>query len=542
MSDHSPPMPVGEDFLWGVATSAFQSEGGYDGVRQPQTNWATSEHRGDVTPTGSAAEFWTRYEEDFVRCRKMGLNAFRLGIEWSRVQPTTVNRESPPPPFDHDSLDAYAKMIASCRKNGLEPIVTLHHFVHPAWLGPDPWLRDETPMLFCRYTAEAVRHVNRKLVSEHGVAPVRYYITINEPNMLVLNSYLSRLFPSDDDTAGEAFAGAYSRLIAAHVLAYNTIHDLYEAEEWETPLVTLNTYTSDVYWSDKVVFDVLASRERGILRRDVSPYLAQKESEFETALSEARIRLHKDIPYWFGAFGRVLTIWYLRAQFSDYSLASALDAIYSSKRDRVFDYIGLDYYDPFAAHAFRLPALWDHELTNRSARAWIMNTVASKWWDWRVLPRGLRFFCRYYSADLDDRSVLIAENGMALRRRYDNRFSHRRDRMSRSQYLRLHVHEVRRIVSDGIPLIGYLHWSLFDNYEWGTYTPRFGLFSLDYKTGTDRLVTDHTGDRPSETYAALIRESRGQSPSETPDAMSTGHPVSLQMRSAKTTLFHDCRD
>ncbi len=78
--------------------------------------------------------------------------------------------------------------------------------------------------------------------------------------------------------------------------------------------------------------------------------------------------------------------------------------------------------------------------------------------------------------------------------------------MTRSQFLRLHVHEVARIVAEGVPLVAYLHWSLFDNYEWGTYTPRFGLYAIDYANGLDRLVENPGGDRPSETYAALIRE------------------------------------
>ena len=74
-------------FLWGVATSAYQSEGGYNGRGQPQTNWATVEEKRTVMISGRTADFWTRYEEDFARCREMGLTAFRLGIEWSRVQP-----------------------------------------------------------------------------------------------------------------------------------------------------------------------------------------------------------------------------------------------------------------------------------------------------------------------------------------------------------------------------------------------------------------------------------------------------------------------
>jgi beta-glucosidase/6-phospho-beta-glucosidase/beta-galactosidase len=122
----------------------------------------------------------------------------------------------------------------------------------------------------------------------------------------------------------------------------------------------------------------------------------------------------------------------------------------------------------------------------------------------------MRFFCAFYSRDFQGRDVLIAENGMALRRRPDNRHTQRHDRFTRSKYLRLHVREVVEMANGGIPMIGYLHWSLFDNYEWGSFTPRFGLLSLDYTRSTGRLVEDHLGDRPSETYARLIGEAREQ--------------------------------
>jgi hypothetical protein len=80
--------------------------------------------------------------------------------------------------------------------------------------------------------------------------------------------------------------------------------------------------------------------------------------------------------------------------------------------------------------------------------------------------------------------------------------------MTRSQFLHLHVSEVINLIESDIPLIGYLHWSLFDNYEWGSFTPRFGLYSIDYAKDKSRLVDDHLGDRPSETYALLIEAAR----------------------------------
>ena len=129
-----------QEFLWGVSTSAYQSEGGYNGENQPQTNWAKAEREKDVAPLGDAADFWQRYPQDFALCRAMGLTAFRLSLEWSRIQPSLSNNTENPPCFDRSTLDHYADMLIECRKNGLEPIVTLHHFVHPAWLGDDPWL------------------------------------------------------------------------------------------------------------------------------------------------------------------------------------------------------------------------------------------------------------------------------------------------------------------------------------------------------------------------------------------------------------------
>ena len=498
-----------QPFLWGVATSPYQSEGGYNGPGQPQTNWATLEIRKDVMPSGNAAEFWLRYGEDFQRCRELGLNAFRLGIEWSRVQPTLRNEPGAAPAFDSAALDHYAKMFAECRRNGMEPVVTLHHFVHPAWLGGDPWLKPGTPELFAEYVSHAVLHVNNKLAAEHGTGPLKHFITINEPNMLVLNTYLGTQFPGKGGIGFRTIPRAYNGLLTAHIRAYNALHDLYAAQGWPAPLVSINNYCSDFYWLDKLLLDLLSIAERKVPRNGVKEYIYRKICEFEAAFHEEKIPLHKDIPYYFGSLVKGITNRLIYRNFKPEEFQPLLDAVYQSPRARLLDYVGLDYYDPFAAHVFRLPVLWDHEFKNKSRRSWVMNTITSKWWDWRVLPRGLHFFCKYYSRDFG-LPVLVVENGMAVRRRADNSHTRRRDRITRSQFLRLHVHEVVKIVNEGIPLIGYLHWSLFDNYEWGTFTPRFGLYSIDYTKSADRLVEDHLGDRPSETYAELIREARAK--------------------------------
>ncbi len=300
-------------------------------------------------------------------------------------------------------------------------------------------------------------------------------------------------FPCEAQPGLASISSAINELLCAHVRAYNCLHDLYAARGWPAPLVTYNNYCSDLYWLDKFLPDLTAAAERGIPRAEVEEYICRCQKKFQVALREARIPLRRDLPALFGAFIKIMSNALGGEWFSAERFAPALDAIYGSPRSRLLDFIGIDYYDPFAAHIFRLPVWWDHESRSRSFHDWIMNSVTAKWWDWNVLASGLRFFCQHYAADFN-RPILIAENGMALRRRQNNEHFPRRDRLTRSEFLRAHVREVEQLIAEGVPVFGYLYWSLFDNYEWGSFTPRFGLYSLDYTKGTERLPVDPQGD------------------------------------------------
>jgi beta-glucosidase/6-phospho-beta-glucosidase/beta-galactosidase len=505
-------VPVSEEFLWGVASAGYQCEGGYNGPGQPQNNWSGVEATGRVMRTGQAADFWNRYEEDFAHSRAMGLNAFRLSIEWARVQPSASAVAGNPPPFDLAALDGYADRLAACRRHDLEPVVTLQHFTHPAWLGVDAWLSDRTPEFFEKFVSTAVAHVNRRLIDTHGQPPLRWFVTINEPNMLIINTYLNRHFPGGGHRGMAVAVSAANHLLSAHVRAYNAIHDLFESEGWRPPHVTMNTFCSDVYWSEKMLLDLLCIRERGVRSSNLQAYFREESNRLHGALLQANLPFHSDPFVWLGRlfhlFVNILAPKHAVAETFGYFL----ETMGQSKRIRVLDYIGLDYYDPFTGHIFRPPSFVDLEFRRESLRSHLMDSLSRKWWDWHVLPEGLHFFCKYYAAEFQ-RGILIAENGMALRRKFDNSIAHpRRDRLTRSEFLKAHVAEIRRLVAENVPMLGYLHWSITDNYEWGSFTPRFGLFSVDYTNQAERLAVDHLGDRPSETYARLIAQFRAGSP------------------------------
>lgn len=495
-----------KDFLWGVAISAYQAEGGYNRMGEPQTNWASAELRGDVDPLGDSTRFFSHYEEDLRRCLELGLNAFRMSIEWSRVQPTWVNQKGAPPPFDHDALRQYCGILAACRDLGIEPIVTLHHFVHPAWLGSDPWLDTEIQTLFADFVKEVVLTINSFLVSL-GHDPVRYFITINEPNMLVMSTYLGDQFPTEARRGLQSASSALSALMEAHIRAYNLIHDLYENKGWGSVMATFNNYTSDVYWLDKLLTDVMMLREWMIPPENAHAFLFFQAQDFNRTISQFEGKHMGSFSRLVGGFVRRAATQLARKGMGSSSVSSLLACVYASPRKVMMDYIAYDYYDPFCAHSFRLPRLSQLWTSRVHPFDGFRNSIFSKWWDWRVLPEGLRFFSKLLAGAYPGKPLLIAENGMAHRRDHDNQSHRRADGMIRSEFIRLHAGEVLELARSGVPLIGYMYWSLFDNYEWGTYSARFGLFSLDYQESTERCAEDHWGDRPSEAYAEIIRSS-----------------------------------
>ena len=91
--------------------------------------------------------------------------------------------------------------------------------------------------------------------------------------------------------------------------------------------------------------------------------------------------------------------------------------------------------------------------------------------------------------------ILVAENGMATRD-----LAERADGWTREAYLTAHVEQLQRAVQDGVPVLGYIHWSITDNYEWGSYRPRFGLYSVECRTGDLRRVPTQA----AETYRRVI--------------------------------------
>ena len=194
------------DLLLGAATAATQIEGG-----DKNNNWARFAERNkifDGTSPTRACDHYNRWREDIDIMASMGIEVYRFGIEWSRIEPE-------PDVFDVDVLAHYREEIEYMISKGIRPMLTLHHFTNPLWFeGIGGFTNDRSPEIFLSF-AERVIDALGDLVDD--------YITINEPNVYSMHSLLSGMWPPEKRSPRSVIK-AYSNLTAAHIRTYKMIH------------------------------------------------------------------------------------------------------------------------------------------------------------------------------------------------------------------------------------------------------------------------------------------------------------------------------
>jgi beta-glucosidase/6-phospho-beta-glucosidase/beta-galactosidase len=451
-------LPAG--FRFGVATAGFQIEGGFNGPREPANNWSFWERAGRVEPSGLAVDFWNRYEEHLDRAAALGCDAFRLGVEWARVEPV-------PDQIDDHALDHYATILAACRERGMEPLVTLHHFTHPAWLGEDFWLSGDSPDRYARWVETAVTRLSPQC---------RTWVTLNEINAVGLGSFLLGLFPPGRLLAFADMTAAFDHLLTAHVRGYEVIHRLQS-----DAVVTTNNVSVSVYELDRLLIDIVVARSAGVSRDDLRSWTRERRSEWYA-------RLAPPSPLERGLRWTAMTQW----ERGD-GLPRAVDALWGSPHERTLDVVGIDYYDPVAAHHFRLPG-------HRTAGGRSFQPGAELWDD-RVDAGGLVDYSRAnVVAGLD---LWVVESGMCNRVRRGRSFP-RLDGWERVRYLQATLAAMVAAIDEGVPVGAYYHWTLMDNYEWGSYEPRFGIYGVDRERGVRVLDTDALGHDAAGAYRRII--------------------------------------
>lgn len=481
----------GENFVWGVGNSAYQAEGGINGPGEPLNNWAPWEASGKAERTGGAARFYDRYGDDFGNTSKMGLSHFRMSLEWARVQPSFAMGERVVPEFDREVIEHYAQMANAARENGLEPVLTLHHFTHPMWLGADMWLERDNLELFENYVRFVVEEINSLLVSRYGAPPISIWETTNEPTVVSSSSYLFRAFPAQRGPGLKQFIEALNNQLIAHVIAYECINEIYEKNGWAKPMVTFASVSLSLYWMDLAIFEILLAKGVGVEREGLYYYLLSRSSEFHRMLSQisqsggAKVKVGREIEDFLDwLIGRVL---------GEELFSPFISRVYSSAFDRLIDFVSMDFYDPFIGHYWKLPTV--EEIKEVKPKFDIQP------WQWIQNPSAFRQFLKYYSASAGI-PIHVFENGICNRVKGGKALP-RKDGWERPEYLKVFLFEMARAKKEGAKVEGYFHWAITDNYEWGSFEPRFGLFGIEYENDSRRMKTDSMGKDAAGTYARI---------------------------------------
>lgn len=210
--------PAEDDpFQVGFAISTWQNSGDQAkgasnwGVFERQRSWVGLPTIVRGQRCGAACDFWNRYEEDLELAARMGSNCFRLSLEWHRLEPARGQ-------WDEGAAQRYQDILDCMRRKGLEPHVTLHHFVHPAWFEKlGGFTKEENIQLFLDYTAACYRAFGDQ---------VKYWATFNEPGVTSFAGHIYGSFPPGRIAQVAGCARQMLNMLRAHSQAYDLIKSM----------------------------------------------------------------------------------------------------------------------------------------------------------------------------------------------------------------------------------------------------------------------------------------------------------------------------
>jgi beta-glucosidase len=211
------------DFVFGAAASAFQMEGVETDTVPCVNNWTQSSQ---VPQAGIACGHWTRYKEDIQLLKNLGITAYRLSIEWSKIEPHKGV-------FDEKSMQHYSDVVDELLKNGITPIICLFHHTWPAWFDTQEGMRVDSngkKQHTGRFGFEAKENIEyfvryAKFVFEHLHTKVKTWMTFNEPEGYAIEAWYRGKYPPHKKNL--KLAGiVLKNFLNAHVYVYKIFKNI----------------------------------------------------------------------------------------------------------------------------------------------------------------------------------------------------------------------------------------------------------------------------------------------------------------------------
>jgi len=440
-----------EGFLWGAATSAYQIEGCPDADGAGHSIWHRFSNSLGRTLNGDsgvvACDHYRRWADDVALMKRIGLNAYRFSIAWSRILPGGTG------PTNAGGLAFYDRLIDALLAHGITPNATLFHWDLPETLdNRGGWLNPDSAEWFAEYA--------RVVFDAYGDR-VPMWATLNEPWVVTDGGYLHGALAPGHRNLFEAPLAAVN-LLRAHGAAVKVFRS--GAYPGKIGLV-VNLEPKDAATDSPADIEATRRADAYMNRQFLDPVFLGRWPE------ELR-----------GIFGQA---------WPEQLANDALPLI-----GQPLDFLGINYYTR---------AVTQHDATAWPVRASTVKQPMHTYTEtgWEVHPDSLRKLLLWVQERYGERPLYITENGAAFYdapRAQDGRV----EDPLRVRYFHDHLRAVHAAISGGVDLRGYFAWSLLDNYEWSLgYSKRFGIVHVDYET------LQRTPKASAHFYSRVIRSHGG---------------------------------
>lgn len=437
-----------EGFLWGAASASYQVEGAVNEDGRGESIWDRYCSVPDNVAKGesgeTACDHYHRYKDDIALMKQAGLKAYRFSVSWPRIYPNGTGE------INEKGLAFYVNLADELLKNEIEPCLTLYHWDLPqAMQDIGGWANPAMPGYFLQYARTVMKALSGK---------VRYWITLNEPYCAAfLGNYVGRQAPGLRD-----FSTAV--LVAYHLyVAHGRTVEYFRQ--------------ADIPGEIGIALNLMGRR----------PYSSSPEDQQAALHADGYLNRWFADPIFKGAYPQDMIDLYRQKGVR----LPHFDPQELTRMHLPLDFVGINYYNDFYVQS--RPQVWPlgFEIVNPPH-------LPVNQRDWPITEDGFHHMLMRLTKEYGAAKIMVTENGTATNDIIG--IDGQVDDAPRVDYLKRHIRKLHQAIQDGAPVMGYMHWSFSDNFEWSFgYDSRFGLVFIDYRT-QERILK-----RSAHWYTNVIR-------------------------------------